>query len=81
MATLAFTQKMRRITNLTEVRNMTVVVNETEYPALEFRVVGGVDSDQADLTFEYTFVKQTANELFVQLDFENPEMISQYSVS
>jgi len=95
LTTLAFSQPMRlpdkfksRVQgrylahyNLTEVKNMTIMINGTEHPAMELQIIPGDSSSDDDLGFDYELIEMTADELTIQIKFHSPTTISQNKVS
>jgi len=59
-----------------ELQNGTIFMNETIFPALDIRVKPGSYSDKKLLGMSWTFVDYTAGQLLIQLNFENPLVVS-----
>ena len=47
-----------------------------DYPALDVRIIPGMQSLSENLKFNWTFVNFTSSELVIQLNFETPEWVS-----
>jgi len=51
--------------NLTEVKNMTIMINGTEHLALELQIIPGDSSSGDDIGFDYELVELTQTELTI----------------
>jgi hypothetical protein len=59
-----------------QLQNSTVFIKNTQYPALDIRVSPGAYSDPILLKMNSSFVSFSPNQMKIQLDFENPLVIS-----
>ena len=59
-----------------QIKNGTVVINETLYPIILLEVVPGSYSDPALLKFNWSFVDYKPRELTLKLAFENSNYVS-----
>jgi len=62
--------------NSFQLQNSTVFVNKIQYPALDIKVTPGAYSDPILLKMNTSFVSFSPNQIKIQLDFENPLVVS-----
>lgn len=61
--------------------NTTVPINGTEWPILELTIIPGVSSNRSLLKFNWTYISYTPTVLSLQLQFENPLLISSHALN
>jgi len=59
-----------------QLQNDTVYINDTQYPALDIKVTPGAYSDPILLKMNASFVSFSQSNMKIQLDFENPLVVS-----
>lgn len=64
-----------------QLQNSTVFIKDTQYPALDIRVSPGAYSDPILLKMNSSFVSFSPNQMKIQLDFENPLVVSSSTYS
>lgn len=76
---IQFDQPMTVPINFTNIQNTTVKINNTQWPAIQIKILHGRFSDGSLLRFNWTLKNYTVTQLKIQLNFENPEQVSYYS--
>ncbi len=62
--------------NPEELENTTVFIIDKDYPALDVRIIPGIQSLSSNLKFNWKFVNLTSSELVICLNFATPEWVS-----
>lgn len=71
-----FDTTMKPPKNLSDIKNSTMLINETIWPAIDLYIVPGKYSDPKMLNFTWEPVSFSPGQLSVQLTFENPNFVS-----
>ena len=73
---IKFNSTMKVSSNPEELENTTVFIIDKDYPALDVRIIPGIQSLKSNLDFNWKFVNLTSSELVICLNFATPEWVS-----
>jgi hypothetical protein len=73
---IEFNSTMKVPSHPEELENTTVFIDKKTYPALDVKIIPGVQSKISNLQFNWTFKNFTQTELVLKMNFKTPEWVS-----